>query len=227
MKTTLLSAIILLSVGAQGVASQEITTASAYFNQLSETYENYTTMEARIRITQGDIVMSGRLSYVAPDNLRIDFDEPEEQVLLYDGKLLQVYLPELDVTLNQSTTSTGAAGGGVGLATGSGLALMRDSFTPRWTQENGSDFVPLEDGSDLTVRVLEMRVRNRLELYQLLYLYVDQSNTIRRIEGTTLDSRLVVMEFNDVVTNIDIPAERFVYDSPADSNNLNNFLFTN
>ena len=49
---------------------------------------------------------------------------------------------------------------------------------------------------------------------------------IRRMEGTTLAGDLISYDFKSIRLDQDIPATRFIYDSPASANVYNNFLFS-
>jgi len=49
---------------------------------------------------------------------------------------------------------------------------------------------------------------------------------IRRMEGITLAGDQINYDFTKIVLDQDIPATKFIYDSPASANMYNNFLFS-
>jgi len=200
--------------------AQEIVTAEHYLDKVSELYSTFRDYEAKIRIRSGDSDMSGTVSYRTPAFLRIDFSSPAEQVIVFNGEMLTVYLPAYKAILNQA--SSGA--GGAGLATGGGLALLRRNFAASFV--TGPEPVPLEDGSGEMVVKIKLSRRYGSEGFREIILGVNpKSLLIRRMQGTTLANTLVQFDFSDVRTNIGIPEQRFIYDSPASANIYNNFLF--
>jgi len=200
--------------------AQEIVTAEHYLDKVSELYSTFRDYEAKIRIRSGDSDMSGTVSYRTPAFLRIDFSSPAEQVIVFNGEMLTVYLPAYRAILNQA--SSGA--GGAGLATGGGLALLRRNFAASFV--TGPEPVPLEDGSGEMVVKIKLSRRYGSEGFREIILGVNpKSLLIRRMQGTTLANTLVQFDFSDVRTNIGIPEQRFIYDSPASANIYNNFLF--
>ena len=101
--------------------AQGITTASAYFKTISEYYSTLKDYEANFEIKVEKQETAGRLSFKAPDLLRLDYTNPEEQVICYNGDTLTIYLPDSDAVLQQSITEdTGAEA----LTTPQGLSLL-------------------------------------------------------------------------------------------------------
>lgn len=205
--------------------SQEIITAERYLDMVSERYGGIRDYEAKIVIRSGNNEMFGTLSHLVPSFLRIDFTTPAEQVILFDGELLTVYLPEYRAILNQAITSgrrSGAAG--ASLATAQGLTLLRRNYIPAFV--TGPSPQPLETGSDEMVVKLRLSRRSISEGFREIILSIDPaSHLIRRIEGRTIADGLVRFDFSSMALNQGIPEQRFIYDSPASANLYNNFLF--
>ena len=80
-------------VFAVGLSAQVITTASAYFKTISDYYASFKDYEATIEITADKKEMAGKVSYKRPNLLRIDFANPENQVIVFNGDMLTIYLP--------------------------------------------------------------------------------------------------------------------------------------
>ena len=104
-------------------AQTEIQTAQVFFQSISEYYGTITDYEADIDITAGKSQMKGKVSFKRPDMLRIDFSEPENQVIVFNGERLVIYLPKAAAILSQTVSSDSEASG-ANLATPQGLALM-------------------------------------------------------------------------------------------------------
>ncbi|MDR2245930.1 MAG: outer membrane lipoprotein carrier protein LolA [Treponema sp.] len=216
---------LLTLVGIVAPSAQEIVTAERYLELVAECYGGIRDYEARITIRSGNTDMYGTVSHLVPSFLRIDFTTPSEQVIVFDGDMLTVYLPEYRAILNQGISGgrhTGARG--ASLATAQGLTLLRRNYLPAFI--TGPTPEPLDTGSGEMVVRLRLSRRNISEGFREIILYVNpQTYLIRRIEGRTIAESMVRFDFLDVKINQGIPEQRFLYDSPASANLYNNFLF--
>jgi outer membrane lipoprotein-sorting protein len=216
---------LLLAGGIFTLAAQEIVTAERYLELVAERYGGIRDYEARIMIRSGNTDMYGTVSHLVPSFLRIDFTTPSDQVIVFDGEMLTLYLPEYRAILNQSINSgrrTGASG--ASLASAQGLALLRRNYLPSFI--TGPTPEPLDAESGEMVVRLRLTRRNISEGFREIILYVNpQSHLIRRMEGRTIAESLVRFDFSNIKINQGIPEQRFLYDSPASANLYNNFLF--
>jgi len=202
--------------------AQEIVTADRYLDSVSERYRGIRDYEARIVIRSGSSEMTGVVSHLSPSFLRIDFTRPAEQVIVYNGEQLTVYLPEYRAVLNQIITAGRRSG--ASLASSQGLTLLRRNYVSSFV--TGPEPVSLEGGDG--ERVVRLRLVRRVisEGYRELILNINpDSKLIRRIEGTTIAGGQVRFDFTNIRTNQGIPELRFVYDPPGSAYMYNNFLF--
>ena len=65
-------------------AQERIVTANEYLNFVSAQYGSIEDYEAKVTITKGKEKMSGIIYYKTPSLLRINFDNPKEQVLVVE-----------------------------------------------------------------------------------------------------------------------------------------------
>ena len=207
------------------VFSQEIITADKYLESVSERYGNIRDYEAQVAIRSDSTDMTGNLSFLEPNLLRIDFTDPPEQVMVFNGDLLTIYIPRLRAVLNQTVAPMRRSGaGGASLASSQGLQLLRRGYVPAFV--TGPDPVPLDERSREAVVKLRLTRRLSSEGFREIILSIDpDTSLIRRIEGRTIANALVRFDFMNIRTNIGIPEQRFIYDSPASANLYNNFLF--
>jgi outer membrane lipoprotein-sorting protein len=204
--------------------SQEIITAERYLETVSERYSSIKDYEAHVVIRSGSSEMIGNLSYLSPAFLRIDFTRPAEQVIVFNGELLTVYLPEYRAVLNQNITPSRRPAAGASLASAQGLALLRRNYVPSFV--TGPNPVPLDEKTREEVVKLRLARKNISEGFREIILSISPgSRTIRRIEGRTIADTLVQFDFTNIRTNQGIPEMRFIYDSPASAYMYNNFLF--
>jgi outer membrane lipoprotein-sorting protein len=204
--------------------SQEIITAERYLETVAERYGSIKDYEAHVVIRSGSSEMIGNLSYLSPSFLKIDFTRPADQVIVFNGELLTVYLPEYRAVLNQTITPSRRPAAGASLASAQGLALLRRNYVPSFV--TGPNPVRLDDKTPEEVVKLRLARKNISEGFREIILSVSPgSRTIRRIEGRTIADTLVQFDFTNIRTNQGIPEARFIYDSPASAYMYNNFLF--
>ena len=204
--------------------AQEIVTAEQYLRTVSERYGGIRDYEARIAIRSGSSEMQGNVSYLSPSFLRIDFTRPADQVIVFNGELLTVYLPEYRAVLNQSITPSRRPSAGASLASAQGLSLLQRNYVASFV--SSPDPVRLDDSSNEEVVKLRLARRSISEGFREIILSVSPSTKlIRRIEGLSIAGVNVRFDFTNIRTNVGIPELRFLYDSPASAYMYNNFLF--
>ena len=222
-----LTVLLFLLCNVLAVFSQEIVTADKYLESVGERYGSIRDYEAHVAIRSDTTDMIGNLSFLDPFFLRIDFTEPPEQVLVFNGELLTVYIPRLRAVLNQTVTPvrrSSTPAGGASLASAQGLQLLRRGYVPSYI--TGPEPVMLDERNREAVVKLRLTRRLSSEGFREIILSISPDTLlIRRIEGRTIADALVRFDFTNVKTNLGIPEARFLYDSPASANLYNNFLF--
>lgn len=205
------------------LSAQSITTASAYFKTISEYYATIKDYEVDFEITIDKKESAGKLSYKSPDLLRMDYTNPEEQVICFNGNILTVYLPESSAVLQQQiSTETNTA---TSLVTGQGLSLMTRYYTVSY--ETGQNAEPLDEGSDEMVVKFILTRKSASEAFRYIKLCVNaETKLIRRVEAVTPKGEEFVFNFYEYKLNQGLPDQRFVYEAPSSANNYNNFLYS-
>jgi outer membrane lipoprotein-sorting protein len=218
-----ISLFILLIFNLSFLYGQEIYTAERYLEMVSERYAGVRDYEATIEIRTGNQSMSGTVSHLSPSFMRIDFSRPANQVIVFNGEALTIYLPEFRAVLNQNVAQSRRGAGGAGMASSQGLSLLRRNFVPSFV--SGPHPEPLDGVGERVVR-LRLTRRTTAEGFREIILTVNaETRLIRRIEGRTIADGEVRFDFTNIRTNIGIPVQRFAYDSPPNTNMYNNFLF--
>ncbi|MDR3275745.1 MAG: outer-membrane lipoprotein carrier protein LolA [Treponema sp.] len=217
IKLKILACALLLAV-AVGAGAQQIVTADRFMENLSSRYAEINDYAALITIVSGSSTMYGSLIYLNPYFLRIDFTTPAEQVIVFDGRVLTVYLPEYRAVLSQNAPTSGAS-----IATAQGLSLLRRNYVAAFV--SGPEPTALDTG-EMAVSIRLTR-RTASEGFREIILSVDPlTMLIRRVEGRTTAGALVRFDFSGIQLNLGTPALRFVYDSPASANVYNDFLYS-
>lgn len=205
--------------------AQNITTASAYFKTISEYYGTIKDYEVDFEIKIEKTESAGKLSFKAPNLVRMDYTNPPEQVICFNGDMLTIYIKEPAEAVLQQQVTTDNTNNAATLSTPQGLSLMSRYYTVAY--ETGQNAEPLEEGSDEMVVKLILTRKSASEAFRYIKLAInDETKLIRRIEAVTTKGEEFVFDFYDYVLNQNISEQRFVYDAPSSANNYNNFLFT-
>jgi chaperone LolA len=214
--------VLIFLLPAAALQAQDIQTAEAFFDEISDRYGQIQDYSAAVSIKQGETVMKGKLYYKTPNLLRIDFSEPAEQVLVTDGEELTIYVPRYEVVLLQKLKRRSQAAL-ANLVSEQGLNLLKKNYAVAYL--TGPGYVPLEEGSSESVRKLKLTSRSTSEGFRQITLAVGRNGLIRRITGLTLNYQEFVLDLTNIVTNQNIPDTRFKYDSPPYANVYQDFLF--
>ena len=204
---------------------QSITTASVFFAGMSERYGALSDYTANLTVSTGSKgqTMEATVYFKRPNRLRIDFTKPNEQVILFTGDTLTIYVPSYRMVLNQ-TIEKDSSVGTANLATPQGLSLLKRSYTIAY--ETGAASQPLEEGSSEQVVVLALNRRSASETFRSIRLLVSpETKLIRRIEAWPISGSKLTFDFSYYRLNTGIPDSRFLYDIPPNADMLNNFLF--
>lgn len=203
--------------------AQGITTASAYFKTISEYYATLKDYVVDFEIKIDRQETAGTLSYKAPDLIRLDYSNPEEQVIVFNGDNLTIYLPDASAVLQQQITSDSSSAATLGSA--QGLSLMSRYYSVAY--ETGQAAEPLEDGSDEMVVKFILTRKNASEAFRYIKIAVNESTKlIRRIEAVTPKGETFLFNFYEYQLNQGLSDQRFIYDAPSSANTYNNFLFS-
>jgi len=220
MKKIILFALSLVFSAA--LFAQSITTASAYFKTISEYYSTLKDYEVDFEIRIDKKESAGKMSFKAPDLLRLDYTNPEEQVIVFNGNRLTIYLPDSDAVLQQDVTS---GSGAASLTTPQGLSMLSRYYTVAY--EVGQEAVPLEEGSDEMVIKFILERKSSAEAFRYIKIDVNQkTKLIRRIEAVTPKGETFLFNFYEYKLNSNLTDQRFIYDAPSSANVYNNFLFS-
>ena len=219
MKKLIVSFALMLSLSTLAFA-QSILTASEFFKSVSDYYESISDYEADIDISVGNTVMSGKVSFKRPEMLRIDFTNPSEQVILFNGDNLTIYLPGYSAILEQAVDGVSAA-----TATSQGLSLLRRYYTMSY--ETGQDPVPLDGNSeDMVVNLIFYRRTSTEAFSRIKISFEADSKRIRRVVANTPQGETFTFDLTGYRINTGLSDQRFIYDPPSSANDYNNFLFS-
>lgn len=204
--------------------AQNITTASAYFKTISEYYASLKDYEVDYEIKVDKKESAGKISYKAPDLLRLDYTTPENQVIVFNGEMLTVYLPDSSAILEQQITGV-SNNNPATVGTAQGLGLLSRYYTVAY--ETGQNAEPLEEGSDEMVVKFILYPKNAAETFKFIKIDVNPTEKlIRRISAVTTKGEEFTINFYEYKLNQNLTEQRFIYDPPSSANDYSNFLFS-
>jgi len=215
--------LLMLLLYAAPAPGQEFVTPSDYFDRVSSRFGAVTDYSAVVTIDQndGELVMKGEMMYRSPNKMRIDFQEPREQVLAMDGEKLTIYIPTYSYILEQQLKRRSEATVAL-MASNQELAYLRENYSVAY--QVGPDPVPLEEGSDEMVVKLKFQSRSSMDGFRQLVISFRSDGMIRRVVGT-MPGKTLMMDFTSIQINPGIPEERFRYEAPVHANVYKDFLF--
>lgn len=217
MRKSLILSLVILICSSTALSAQ-ITTASAYFKAVSEYYASLKDYEVDFQIMINKKETAGTLSYMSPNYMRMDYYQPANQVICFNGDYLTMYLPETGAVLQQEPQ-------GASVKSPMGLSLMSRYYTVSY--ESGQAAVPLDsNSSEMVVKFILYR-KSSAEAFRYIKIAVNpDTKLIRRMEAVTPAGVTFIFNFSNYRLNQGISEKRFVYDPPSSANNLNNFLFS-
>src|SRR6056297_786977 len=222
-RTIYLYALVLLAtIMPTKLLSQDILTAEQYFNAVSEHYGTIQDYQADITITKGEEVLEGKIYYKTPNLLRINFTEPEDQVLVVDGIQMMLYLPLHHVLMRQEITRHSQASLET-MVSEQGLKLLKQNYSVAFL--DGPEPVPIVEGSDEMVRKLKLAWRTPGEGFRQIEMSVNKNMMIRRMVGITDAYENFQFDFIGIEPNQNIPDTRFLFEEPPSAYKVDNFLF--
>lgn len=210
------------ALATMAILAQDLITAEQYFKQVSNVYSQIKDYEAQVSITISKTKMTGTLIFKNPGMVRIDFSQPSNQVIVYNGQTLIVYVPEYRAVFTQEVAGTGAEG--TAMASGEGLRVMSRNYII--TFEKSPSPVPLSDTEPEQVIKLLLKRKTVAEGFTTIVLSINpETKLIRRMEGTTLTGDKCIYDFNAIKLNTGITSSKFIYDIPTATNVFNNFIY--
>ncbi len=186
--------------------AQDIVTAQSYFERVSEAFGSVKDYTCALTITRTDTITSGRLYYKSPNLLRLDYTVPANQVVLMDGKKLQIYIPSQNLILEQDLRSRSASELET-MASSRALRLLSEGFDISYLDT--PEPVPLSPGSSEQVVKLKLTRRLSREMYREIVISISENKLIRRMQGVLEDHSEIVMDYANIRVNQNLPDSRF------------------
>lgn len=198
----------------------QITTIKDIVKNMVDKYETIRTYAARFtirsKIESVESVSRGTVRYRAPDNFIMVYSEPQDQIIFSDGKVLKIYVPELNILGEQDLEHYKP---GFLISGKTSLFYLRNKYHISFHKSNKPALI---GGTPHFVLLLEQK--DVTAGFKKIILYVNQHWVIVKAEGTTLNENSVSISFSDIVLNSRITDEEFNFNLPVNTQTIKNPL---
>lgn len=214
-------------------SQDELVSAKDLLQSFSDNFKkNVKDYEADIKWYQDDSVLVGKIYFKNPQKLRINFTDPNKQIICTNGYTLWVFIDYLNLTLKQeilqkekSKTTEGKTQAIVNPLLINPMGY--DKFLSNYSIEyyGGKTKSQYKDGK-MVYKMRLIRWKSSKYGFNSLIITVEDNGLIRRVEGVTAALRKIVLEIDNIKLNIGISDNFFDYQPPSYANTLENFITT-
>ncbi len=207
-----------------------IITATDLLLEISRDYATIRDIQSDLTIIQDSQESKAKFYLKKPDFLRIQYESPARQVIVSDGELYQIYIPQQNVVLSQKKNTQASAGATADLGdTGTIGNILNEEGLLQLRRNYFSSFVDTPtykrvEGILQPVIGIKLTWKYSTQSFREIVLYVGRDNIIYRVEGLTYNSSSVTFSFDNIKINEGIPSTIFVYDPPPSASVIENFL---
>ena len=194
--------------------SQEMLTASQYFDTVYQKYQDTQDLTADVTLMSGSSTSSGSLFFKAPSAFKLEFNDG--RVFVKQGNKLTVYSPGLNTTFVQSLKSQ--------TTNPNPLSILKSEYAVSYV--SGPALEPLDEGSSESVHKLLFRRRVlRGATISQMEIAFTREGFLRRVIAVTNTGRTMVLDFNRTQMNTGLFESQFNYEPPHAADIVNNFLY--
>lgn len=196
------------------ISSQEVLTASQYFDNIYQKYQDLEDLTATVTFSMGNTTSSGSLLFKAPSSFKLEFND--RRVFLKTVDKLTVYSPNLNMTFVQNLKPQ--------RVNSNPFSIIRSEYSVSYA--TSPNFEPLEEGSSEMVKKLIFRRRSlRGATISQLEIAFNRDSLMRRVIAVTNSGRTLVLDFSNVLLNSGVFETQLNYTPPHGADIVNNFLY--
>jgi outer membrane lipoprotein-sorting protein len=185
---------------------------------MSESFENMEDYTAAIEWINGTVHYSGKISYKKANMILIEFEEPEDQVIVSNGTFLYIYIPYLKVVVQQSL---GEASESALLTTTSVLGLTKLFDEYSFSFFDTSTPQPFSNTQAYHLKLNQKRPRVG---FKKMDIWVSETGFILQSNGTSPNGIDVTLNFSNIRVNTELPDYIFDFEVPADAQIIRNII---
>lgn len=200
----------------------DVLTVKKAVKHMQETFVSVKTYRAqfKIRVEEGKQkrTMEGEMKYQTPSRIIFFFENPKEQIIYSDGRILKIYLPALKVVGEQKLEEKDQD-----------LMFInsKTSFYQLTRQYNfffPEEYIRQKEGQKFYI--LHLKQKNVYSGFKTIDLWVTEDWMIVKVQGITRDGKKITVNFFDIEINRDMTENEFDFNLPVDVQTIYNPIFT-
>jgi outer membrane lipoprotein-sorting protein len=179
------------------------------------TIEDYT---ADFEWVNGNVNYYGRIQYKKPDKILLNFEEPEEQVIVSNGVSLYIYLPSLKIVAQQALKEDSESTI-LTTASESGLVKLLDEYSFSFY-----DISLPQAFKNMTAYHLTLNQNSAKVGFKKMDLWVSDTGLILQSSGSSQSGTNVSLTFLNIKLNTELPDYIFDFEVPTDAQIIRNII---
>jgi outer membrane lipoprotein-sorting protein len=187
----------------------------ALMTEKFQSIEDYT---ADFKWVNGDVHYQGAIKYKKPDKILLDFNEPKDQKIVSNGKVLYIYIPYLKVVCQQSLSES-TESNILSTASETGLSKLLDDYS--FSFYDTSSPQPFGNTRAYHMKLLQLKPKVG---FKQMDLWVSENGIILQSNGTSPNGVKVSLTFSNIRLNEELPDYIFDFEVPADAQIIRNVI---
>ncbi|HUT65832.1 MAG TPA: outer-membrane lipoprotein carrier protein LolA [Spirochaetota bacterium] len=187
-------------------------------NLMSERFSSIEDYTANFTWVNGDVKYSGIIKYKKPDNILLEFDEPEEQKIVSNGRVLYIYIPYLKVVCQQSLGED-TESSILSTTSESGLSKLFEDYSFSFFDTSALQ----QFGKNKAYHLKLTQKRPKVGFKEMDF-WVAGNGLILQSNGISPNGVKVSLTFSNIQLNVELPDYIFDFEVPADAQIIRNII---
>lgn len=187
-------------------------------NLIADNFDNIEDYTADVNWINGDVHYYGKIVYKKANKILLEFQEPEKQVVVSNGKYLYIYIPHLKVVVQQSLSEDTES---TLLTTTSeaGLTKLFDEYS--FSFYDSSSLQPFGDVMAYHLKLVQKRPKVG---FKTMDIWVSEEGLILQSNGKSPNGIEVSLSFSNIKINTEQPDYIFDFEVPTDAQIIRNII---
>ena len=198
--------------------STNIVSVNDIKKRMSERFESINDYTADFDWINGDVHYFGKIKYKKPDKILLNFEEPDDQLIVSNGNLLYIYIPYLKVVVQQLLTED-TESAILTTTSEAGLSELFNEYSLSFY-----DTSILQPFRKTQAYHLRLHQKTPKVGFKEIYLWVSAEGLILQSNGNSPNGLNVSLIFSNIQLNTELPDYIFDFEVPADAQIIRNII---